>query len=148
MRLGTRCVSAALTVLVLASGCAGTGGSDEERIAREREDAAEDARRDERIRLLERERSRERRDDSGGSGGQSPAPTPTSGRTSCGDGIAVGPNTTCSFARNVRDAYRESGGSSTIEVYSPVTGETYTMSCTAGVTTVCSGGNNATVYFR
>ena len=37
--------------------------------------------------------------------------------------------TTCSFALNVAEQYRASGGASTIEVYSPVTKQTYTMSC-------------------
>lgn len=136
---------AVVVITLLLVGCGESDEATEVRIARERKDAAQDARRDGRLRQLERERAGP--ESGGGSGGQSPAAPPSS-RTACGDSISAGPNTTCSFARNVVDAYRESGGSSSIEVYSPVTGETYTMSCTAGVTTVCSGGNNATVYFR
>lgn len=68
------------------------------------------------------------------------------GSASCGDGISVGPNTTCVFARNVAATYYDNP-SSTIEVYSPVTDRTYIMSCTGGSPHVCTGGNNATVYF-
>jgi hypothetical protein len=33
-------------------------------------------------------------------------------------------------------------------VYSPVTGRSYTMTCVAGIPSVCRGGNNAVVYIR
>lgn len=70
----------------------------------------------------------------------------TNSRATCGDGITVGPNTTCEFARNVVATYRDSPAS-TLEVYSPVTDRTYTMSCTSGSPHACTGGNNASVYF-
>ena len=41
--------------------------------------------------------------------------------------------------------YREGAG--THEVYSPVTGNPYAMSCSYGHPVVCTGGNNASVYF-
>jgi hypothetical protein len=82
-----------------------------------------------------------------GSGGDG-SKVPSSGSTPCGDGLSVNSATSCSFARNVRDAYRDSGGASEIDVYSPVTKRTYTMRCSGGVTTVCTGGNNAAVYIR
>jgi hypothetical protein len=69
------------------------------------------------------------------------------GQTSCGGGLSVGPNTTCSFAQNVEAAYR-SNGPGTVDVFSPVTNQTYSMTCnnqSSGV--VCTGANNATVYF-
>lgn len=72
--------------------------------------------------------------------------TAPAGQTSCGDGLSVGPDTTCVFAENVRSAY-ESSGPGTVMAYSPVTNRTYAMRCTAGETVVCTGGNNATVYF-
>lgn len=69
--------------------------------------------------------------------------------TACGDGISVGPNTTCSFARNVYVAWHTSGGGSiTVDVWSPVTEQYYSMRCTAGAVTTCRGGNNAVVYIR
>ncbi len=55
--------------------------------------------------------------------------------------------TTCSFALNVAEQYRASGGASTIQVYSPVTKQTYTMSCVGASATTCTGGNNASVTF-
>ena len=64
----------------------------------------------------------------------------------CGGGVSVGPNTSCSFAYNVRDEYNSSG-SSVIRVFSPATGRTYTMYCTSGSPHQCTGGNNAAVYF-
>lgn len=70
----------------------------------------------------------------------------SSGETSCGDELAVGPDTTCAFAENVRSFY-ENQGPGTYEVYSPVTGKTYTMSCSDGTPVVCTGGNDASVYF-
>jgi Glucodextranase, domain B len=83
-----------------------------------------------------------------------PAPTPTpsqpsssSGRSSCGGELSVGPNTSCAFAANVRATYQRVGGG-TVEVFSPTTGKTYYMSCAntgGGVT--CTGANNASVYF-
>lgn len=80
---------------------------------------------------------------SGGSGSSA-----SSGSTSCGDGLSVNSVTTCPFARNVQQAYQNSGGRSSIEVYSPVTKVTYTMSCSDGVPTICRGGNDAVVYIR
>jgi len=64
----------------------------------------------------------------------------------CENGLSVGPATTCAFAHNVQQALLSSNGSSTIVAYSPTTGESYTMHCTGVSTTVCRGGNDATVY--
>ncbi|MFC3243800.1 hypothetical protein ACFOJ6_17380 [Gordonia humi] len=57
--------------------------------------------------------------------------------------------TTCEFAVNVRSAYLQAGPEGqarTVVASSPVTGMSYTMSCTpeAGVV-VCRGGNSAVV---
>lgn len=70
--------------------------------------------------------------------------------TSCGDGISVGPNTSCAFARNVYlDWHNSGGGTRTVVTYSPVTNTDYTMNCSSsGVMTTCRGGNNAVVYIR
>jgi Flp pilus assembly protein TadG len=69
--------------------------------------------------------------------------------TSCGSNVSAGPNTTCPFALNVAAEYlTEGGGTISIVVYSPVTGLDYTMSCVAGVPSICRGGNNAVVYIR
>jgi hypothetical protein len=68
------------------------------------------------------------------------------GTTACGNGLSVGPNTTCAFAQNVRAAY-DDHGPGTVIAYSPVTLKTYTMSCSATATVVCAGADNASVYF-
>lgn len=73
----------------------------------------------------------------------------SSGTTNCGGGVSVNSVTSCSFADNVAQAYRDSGGASTVDAYSPKTGQVYTMTCTdQGITTVCRGGNNAVVSIR
>ncbi len=63
---------------------------------------------------------------------------------------AVGSSvTSCEFAASVRSAYLSSGGNGgpmIIDAYSPVTGTTYTMSCSGGPVVTCTGGNNAVVY--
>jgi hypothetical protein len=64
----------------------------------------------------------------------------------CGRGLVVGPNTSCGFAENVRAEYNRSGAG-WINVYSPATGRTYDMFCTSSSPHVCTGGNNAAVYF-
>jgi hypothetical protein len=69
-----------------------------------------------------------------------------SGETSCGNELAVGPDTTCAFAENGRSAY-DGTGPGTVMAYSPVTNRTYAMSCSTGEAVVCTGGDNASVYF-
>lgn len=81
-----------------------------------------------------------------GPSGPQPDGAPPNGAKPCGDGLSVGAATTCPFAHNVQRAFVSSNGSSTIEAYSPTTGETYMMRCTGEGTVVCHGGNNATVY--
>jgi len=148
MGIGKASTAVGVMLALAFSGC----GGEDERIARERKEAADQARQQERLRQLEKELARDRRQSGKDSGQQSaptaPAAPSPSGGSPCGGGLSVGPNTSCSFAQNVRDAYRESGGGSSIRVYSPVTKQTYTMSCTTGSRTVCTGGNNASVYFR
>jgi serine/threonine protein kinase len=69
-------------------------------------------------------------------------------KSSCGGDLSVGPNTTCGFAHNVELAYdQSSGGGTDVTASSPATGLTYTMHCTGGSPHVCTGGNNASVYF-
>lgn len=61
--------------------------------------------------------------------------------------------TSCGFAVNVRDAYvaylaKQSGADSnvTLKVKSPVTKESYTMTCEGKGPVTCRGGTNALVY--
>jgi hypothetical protein len=69
------------------------------------------------------------------------------GTSSRGASVYAGNSgTSCQFAMNTAEAYHLYGkGSEPFDVYSPITGQTYTMTCTnAG--SVCQGGNNALVY--
>lgn len=147
--------------LLLFAGCGGDSAEEErllaERVAQARKEGAELERLKAKQREQEREQERLRREiarlrkEASGrstSGGSGTAPAPLSQGTSCGNGLAVGPNTTCAFAENVREEYRASGGSTVIEAYSPVTKQAYTMTCTGTAVVTCTGGNNATVYFR
>jgi hypothetical protein len=76
-----------------------------------------------------------------------PASSPSPTGQDCGGGLFAGANTTCPFARNVQQAYYDAGGgATTLDVPSPVTHQSYTMSCQpvgGGVT--CAGGNNASL---
>lgn len=74
------------------------------------------------------------------------SPGQSNNQTPCGNELTVGPDTTCSFAENVRSKY-EQEGPGTYEIYSPVTEKTYSMTCSGGAPVVCTGGNNAAVYF-
>jgi hypothetical protein len=65
---------------------------------------------------------------------------------SCGAGLAVGPNTSCGFAKNVQRAY-ETSHAGVIRASSPTTASTYTMYCTDRSPHTCTGANNAAVYF-
>ena len=82
---------------------------------------------------------------SSSSGGSAPASS-----TDCGGGIMAGPNTSCAFAQAVHQAWLQAPGvNNTVQAYSPVTGQTYTMTCTqAGAGITCSGGNNASVSWQ
>lgn len=61
----------------------------------------------------------------------------------------VGPTASCAFAQNVRRAYKRTrGGNVTLTVYSPVTGKTYSVSCTAGRPHACTSDTGAVVYLR
>lgn len=73
-------------------------------------------------------------------------PPPLSGSNNCGNGLTAGANTSCPFAENVRSEYNRSGAG-VLEVFSPTTGQTYRVYCTATSPHVCTGGNNASVYF-
>jgi hypothetical protein len=84
--------------------------------------------------------------DPGASSSGSSSSGTTYNGTACGGGVVAGPNTSCPFAQNVVATYNQTGGG-TVSVYSPVTNQTYSMSCTSSPPHVCTGANNASVYF-
>lgn len=130
---------------IAVTGCGDDAASQEE-LREARQEGAQAARlRELERRLREQERQQRRKENGGSAPSATPGATPSTGRTSCGDGLSVGPNTSCPFAERVRAAYP--GSSASFDVYSPVTGRTYSMSCTTGSPHVCTGGNNASVYF-
>ena len=148
------CTLCAGAVLVFgAAGCDVGGGDGDDDVRQAREEGEQAGRDRERLRDLENKlREQEKQKDKGGSedrpsGGGSPPAAP-SGKN-CGGGLTAGPNTSCAFASNVRDAYADAGGEGTIEVlvYSPTTDKEYGMTCTGGSPHVCTGGNNASVSF-
>jgi hypothetical protein len=71
--------------------------------------------------------------------------------TDCGNNgsaeVYAGADTSCPFALNVAEAYGLNAGfTNTFNVYSPVTGLSYIMTCTvADNPIVCTGGNSALV---
>lgn len=71
------------------------------------------------------------------------------GKSSRGASVYAGnPETSCQFALNTAEAYHAYGnGSDPFSVYSPVTGLSYTMTCTVAGS-VCQGGNGALVYLQ
>lgn len=71
------------------------------------------------------------------------------GNSSRGASVYAGNSgTSCQFAMNTAEAYHLYGkGSEPFGVYSPVTGQTYTMTCTSAGS-VCQGGNDALVYLE
>ncbi len=145
-----------LSILSLAmAGCGDSGASNEE-IEAARKEGAVKAHQAERIREIQKELKALRKN--GGSGkaaaaaAGSPAPeggSSSSGSGNCGGSLSANSVTTCGFAENVEEAYyAEIGsGSGTVIAYSPTTGETYSMYCTAGSPHECTGGNDAAVYF-
>lgn len=79
----------------------------------------------------------------------SPSGTSTVGNADCGGELTTGPHTSCPFAQNVRRTYfAQGGGNITITAFSPVTGQSYTMTCVLGDGIVgCTGPQGIAAYF-
>lgn len=148
-------VAVVIAVTFALSACGGSGASKEE-LQEARLQGAAKAQQQAKIAEIQKELKALRH--GGGrasgapsSGSPSPAPesTGTSSSGNCGGGLSANQYTTCGFAENVEnDYYAEIGsGSGTVVSYSPTTGETYSMYCTAGAPHECTGGNNAAVFF-
>lgn len=142
---------AALSLSLL--GCGDSGASQDE-IEAARQQGAAKARQQAKIRQIQKELKELKKGKSGTTpAGASPAPegvpaTPPS-PGNCGGSLSANENTTCGFAENVQAAYFEEigSGAGTVIAYSPTTNVTYSMYCTAGSPHVCTGGNDAAVYF-
>lgn len=133
--------------------CGGDSSASQEELDRARKEGIAKARQQAKIEGIEKELKSLKKN--GRSAQGSPPPSSESGSrssggsTSCSGSVSVGPNTTCGFAANVEaDYYSEIGsGSGSVYSYSPTTGRYYTMYCSAGTPHVCTGGNDASVYF-
>lgn len=146
---------AAIAIVSLGVVACGSSGTSQEELNQAKREGASHARETARIKQIQREIRAIRRHGGGnpnaipaGAGSSGTASTAT-GTTSCGGELSVGPNTTCPFAANVRAAYEEEvgTGSGAVYAYSPVTKKLYEMLCTAGTPHVCTGGNDASVFF-
>lgn len=141
----TLALFAILSMALLA--CGGGGATETTGTVTVGEQPAMDPASEEALQELEQKVKQQGVEGAGKSGGKD---SEAIGGIHCGGGLSVGPNTSCPFAQNVRYAYESSGGHRHISAYSPVTGETYRMDCEPGadVAVVCTGGDNATVYFN
>jgi hypothetical protein len=131
--------------------CGGSSGSSQEELDRARKEGVAEARQQAKIEKIEGQLKALKNGQANGttttpSGGSGSG---ASGPASCGGDVSVGHATTCEFARDVEAEYRTTigSGSGTIYAYSPATGRTYAMYCTAGEPHICTGGNEASVYF-
>lgn len=136
---------------LLLAACGGDSSPSQAEINAARKEAALQQKQQDQIKDLQ-EQLKDQKENDGQSSGSSNSSGGSSGSTSfsgsdCGNGVVAGPNTSCPFALNVASEFHSSGGATQITVYSPVTGETYSMSCTPGQPNICRGGNNASVAF-
>lgn len=148
---------AAVAIISLSAVACGSSGASQEELNQAKQEGGEQVQETARVKQIQRE-IRALRRHGGGSGNVNVVPagsvpsgstSSTTGTTSCGGELSVGPATTCPFAENVRAAYEKElgSGSGIVYAYSPVTEKLYEMQCTAGTPHVCAGGNNASVYF-
>lgn len=154
--LTQRVARLAVIGMVAAIGFAGCGGSDDtaNELSQQKklDEARKQGQRDQQLKDLQKKLDKmEKKGDSTtpatptGGGAAPSVPSATSGPTNCGDGVTAGGNTSCPFARSVRENYP--GSSNSFEVDSSVTGQRYRMVCTTASPHVCRGGNNASVFF-
>lgn len=143
--------AAVFVAFALSLAACGDSGASQEELDRARKEGVAKARQQGKIDDIEKQLKSLKKN------GRAPNSTPppagssssSSGSTSCGGSLSVGPNTTCGFAANVEtDYFAEIGsGPGTVYSYSPTTRRYYSMYCSAGSPHVCTGGNNASVYF-
>lgn len=152
---------AALAAAVAAAGCGSSSKLSSEQVASIKTEAKRELKAEQRereadrklrelerqVRSLKRQKKQEKRAAAPASNGGSSGGGGSSSGAACGSGVSVNSVTTCPFAMNVAAAFYDSGPG-TVYATSPVTGQTYAMSCSAGVPTVCTGGNGAAVYIR
>jgi hypothetical protein len=107
--------------------------------------AVKKAQQQQKLKDLEKQVNELKKSQSGETAATGPSSSSSGGSTDCGNGISVNSNTSCAFAQYVAEGYRATGDS-VIRAYSPVTDDTYAMTCSGSNPTVCRGGNDAAVY--
>lgn len=148
-------LAACLLLATAFAACGGDSGASQEELDQARTEGEEQALQQAKIEDIEKQLKSLRKKNKNGRPSTAPppsssgSPAASGGNSSCGGGLSVGPNTSCGFAANVEaDYFSEIGsGSGSVYSYSPTTGRYYTMYCSAGSPHVCTGGNNASVYF-
>lgn len=142
----------AVPALIAASlGACDSGSSDAEiELARQQgaQQAEKEARLKQRIAILKAQRLNE----SSGQAIGSPGVQPSGGgipqyREDCGDGVYASGSASCGFSLNIASAYRASPATTLYDIYSPATGLEYTVTCSGGSVVTCTGGRAAVVYF-
>jgi hypothetical protein len=140
--------------LALTLAACGSSGAGQDEIDRARTEGAKEAHQQLKIKQIQHQLKELKHGHGTTTSTGTSAPSPSSatssgGGSSCGGSLSVGPNTTCGFAVNVESDYfsQIGSGAGTVYSYSPTTGKTYSMYCTAGEPHQCTGGNNASVYF-
>jgi hypothetical protein len=155
---GVTAVLVLLCFAFVAFGCGSDDGASQDQLDAAKAEGAKEAREQAKLSQLQNQVKQLQKQSKNGSGNsnQNGAQSQSNGSntsssgpvSSCGDGVSVGPSTSCSFAMNVAGEKGSNPDSSVISAYSPVTGQEYTMTCIpwSGGGTVCSGGNGATVF--
>lgn len=144
---------AVFAILALSLAACGDSDTSQEELDRARREGVAKARQQAKIDDIQKELKSLRKHGPAAQGSPPPSSesgsSSSAGSTSCGGSLSVGPSTTCGFAANVEaDYYSEIGsGPGSVYSYSPTTGRYYTMYCSAGTPHVCTGGNDASVFF-
>lgn len=144
----------ALAILSLGLAACGDSGASQDELEAARKQGASKARQQQKIQEIEKELKNLKKAKTGGTAAAGGTATPAESSSvassgNCGGSLSANENTTCGFAENVEGAYYEEvgSGSGVVFAYSPTTGQTYSMYCTAGSPHECTGGNDAAVYF-
>jgi pantoate kinase len=142
----------AFAVLGLGLTACGDSSASQDEIEAARKQGASKAREQQKIHKIEKELQNLKKAKAGTGAGTGAAVPPSEGSGSsgnCGGSLSVNEHTSCSFAENVEDAYyaEVGSGAGVVYAYSPTTGQTYSMYCTAGSPHECTGGNDAAAYF-
>ena len=144
---------AVLGLCVFAAGCGGASDQDIENAKRE---GAKEAKQAEKLQEIQKGIAQLKKQRKKGNFKQTTAPPASTASTytgsgpakTCSNGIGASSATSCDFAFNVAGEYGSNPGATSISAFSPVTGQDYSMTCSAwsGGGTVCRGGNDAAVF--